>query len=1000
MAEYQDRATLDISDVLRKADLVEARLAKAFAVKTGQAIQAPTLKVDTQVSRQLSETDAQIKRLGQTVKSTRDAWQTQALTDDETIAASRRLRNELLKLATAEDANIDSVLRATSAAASAQRTMDQARGTVTKGGFAFNASAGIIDSLSKLGGPAGAAAGTVGQFVIDGLARSMNRGKSQLADESESLSNEIVDALKKKLKIQSPSKVMEEIGGYIMEGLIGGFKSKRELLLIAVRDVASDIPSAFHATGNTLDGADLAAPILTGLSEGLVNIPELFQKAFGGAGQAAAEGVAEVSAETVNVTPAFEGLAAGFEKASTKLAEFPAAAKPAAAAVGDAAEAADEAGDSAQEAGNGFEQLSGFLAVAGTAVTVFTAAVALAVPKAAEFQEGLAAIGTESDLTEQQLTELGAGLLRISGQVGQSSQELVKASYDVVGAGVRGADTVAKINKLTEVSAKAASAGLTDVKTSADIITSALNSYGFSAENAEHVSDVLFKTTAVGKISFNQLGKTMGEIFPKAKTLGVSLEELSASAAALTSSGVPAEQAMTGIGAALDNVLKPSADAVELSKELGLSFNAAALQSQGWSMFLDEIRAKTGGNVELMGRLFSSSEAVNAIFGLTGTEGAPRFKKALDEVTNSAGATDEAFQKQAATFKFAQKQYAAASEAFQIEFGLRFLPLLTKLTKGAAHLITKFDELGQNGVVQFALVTGGVGLAALGVAKLATALKSAAAASALLQGVTAAGGLKAFLTAPAAAVNGLTKVAAFIPGRFLPQLAGANGALANVVTKLGVFGQAGLVAGAAFAGWKIGEWIGKLKLFGDETTTLNDKIQDFLAVTVYRADPALIKQAREDEEALQQKALATKGVTDATIDSGAAERKAAEAVQKAADKRAALLEVIRQQTISLKELTKELGDRKVKLELEGKTEFQRDLGELGATFEALREKFKAPFYVNGALDLKNPKLQAGFSALDAQQGAEAGALVQRELDKQGMHVSSMNGTCRPLKRAC
>lgn len=923
MAEYTDRALLDISDVLKKADIMEERLKKAVAIRTG-AVEVPTLRIPGGSGRQLSELDAKVKALGQTVKSTRNAWQTQVLTDEETADSARKLRDELLKLATAEDANIDTVLRATNAAAQAQRTMDQARGDVTKGGFAFNASSGIIDALSSLGGPAGAAAGMVGQWVMQGLTNSMEAGRPKVKAEAVEVSDDIVEALKKRLKIQSPSVVMEQIGQWIMEGLVRGFRSGHDDVMAEVRRTANEIPEQFSG--------------VSGGGVGGVGLP--------------------VAPDT-----------------TTK-------AKEAADAAKGAGDAVETAGDQAAEAGNNMDVLTGFLAAGAVAATAFTAAIAVSIPQAEEFQKHLAAIATESDLTKEQLTALGDGLLEMAPKVGQSAKLLAQASYDVVGAGVKGADTIDKINGLTEISAKAASAGLTEVKTSADVITSALNAYGLSVENAQHVSDVFFKTTATGKITFSQIAGSMGELFPKAKTLGVSLEELSASAAALTASGVPVEQAMTGIGAAFDNVIKPSEEAKDLSKELGLGFSAAALQSKGWSNFLDEIVVKTGGNVELLGRLFGSTEAVNAIFALTGTDGGPRFAKALEEIRHSAGATDEAFRKQAETAAFARQQWLAAVEAMQIEFGTRFLPIFTKTLKALTDVIVKLDELGENSTVQFALVVAGAGLAATAVLKLSTALKTAAASSALLQGVTAAGGWKAFLTGTAAANTGVLKFLGNT-SKIMPKLNGLNTGLVNVVSKLGVFGQAGLVAGAAFGGWKIGEWINNLKLFGDKTTTVADKLQDFFAVRLFGADPKLIQEARDAEEAQQRKAASTEKATEATIDNGAAEREAAEAARRAAEQRAAELEKIRQQTLALRELNKELGDRKLRLSLDGKPEFMRELSSLGQEFDEMLTKFKAPFYLpSGKLDTGSEKYQEGRAALDEQREKETSAVITRELERQ------------------
>ena len=129
---------------------------------------------------QLGEVDQALKSLRLQVKTTRDLWQTQILTDEQAARSSAHLRDELLKLAAAEGTNADQVARATAAAAQAQRTLDQSQGSVTKGGFAFNTSIGILDTLRSLGGPVGAAAGLLGGYVTKGLEGGLKAGKPQI----------------------------------------------------------------------------------------------------------------------------------------------------------------------------------------------------------------------------------------------------------------------------------------------------------------------------------------------------------------------------------------------------------------------------------------------------------------------------------------------------------------------------------------------------------------------------------------------------------------------------------------------------------------------------------------------------------------------------------------------------------------------------------------------------------------------------------------------------
>lgn len=226
----------------------DLRAAKQTTAEVDQLRAAATrpIKINADGSG-LRDTDRAVRELAKSVKATRDLWQTQVITDDEAALSAQRLRNELLKLAAAEDTSAETLVKATQAAAQAQRTMDQARGEVTKGGFAANAALGILDALGNLGGPAGAAAAQIGNFITQGLTKGIDQGKRSVADESGELSDEVVQALKRKLRIQSPSVVMTEIGEFIVQGLIKGFKSDTDTLLAVVRRTGEQVPDAFKA---------------------------------------------------------------------------------------------------------------------------------------------------------------------------------------------------------------------------------------------------------------------------------------------------------------------------------------------------------------------------------------------------------------------------------------------------------------------------------------------------------------------------------------------------------------------------------------------------------------------------------------------------------------------------------------------------------------------------------------------------------------------------------
>src|ERR671918_86576 len=99
-------------------------------------------------------------------------------------------------------------------------------------------------------------------------------------------------------------------------------------------------------------------------------------------------------------------------------------------------------------------------------------------------------------------------VLEMSTRLPQSAQVLAKGLYDIGSSGFYGADAL----KILEVSAIAASAGMTDTATASKAIVGVLNAYGLEAEDAAHVSDVLFTTVELGVITFEELTRQLGDV--------------------------------------------------------------------------------------------------------------------------------------------------------------------------------------------------------------------------------------------------------------------------------------------------------------------------------------------------------------------------------------------------------------------------------------------------------------------------------------------------------
>ncbi len=257
-----------------------------------------------------------------------------------------------------------------------------------------------------------------------------------------------------------------------------------------------------------------------------------------------------------------------------------------------------------------------------------------------DFANGIAKISTLVDTTVVSMQKVSDEIRAISDETGAGVADLSESVYQAISAGVDAGHAVGFVKDMTI----AAKAGFTDTTTAVNGVTTVLNAYGKSAEEATAVTDQMLLAQNFGKTSFGEMAQSMGNVIPIAAQLNVSTQELFGSIAVLTKNGIRTSEAITGLKAAYSNILKPSAEAAKLAQALGLEFNAAHLQSVGWVKFLGEVKRATGGDAQQMAQLFGSVEGLNSILVLTG-KGAGDFDKVMDQMARSAGMTREAYEK-------------------------------------------------------------------------------------------------------------------------------------------------------------------------------------------------------------------------------------------------------------------------------------------------------------------------------------------------------------------
>ena len=220
--------------------------------------------------------------------------------------------------------------------------------------------------------------------------------------------------------------------------------------------------------------------------------------------------------------------------------------------------------------------------------------------------------------------------------------------------------------------------------------------------------------------------------------------ELNAAISASTASGVPVESAFAG-ATAIAAVLADQR-ASDYAKELGIEFNAAAIQSKGFGGVLDEVNKATGGSAEAMTKLFGSVEAVAAVAPVLAND-MEKFNSALENQRNSAGAAAKAQAEAAATMKLAWQSVLNAVK----NLITALLPAFTPLAKLLGGLALTIGFLANN-IKKVIQILGSIGVFVAVIKGAAIATKLWATAAGIL------GGTLKGVAAAQATINALTGV--------------------------------------------------------------------------------------------------------------------------------------------------------------------------------------------------------------------------------------------------
>ena len=309
---------------------------------------------------------------------------------------------------------------------------------------------------------------------------------------------------------------------------------------------------------------------------------------------------------------------------------------------------------------------------------------------AGDFQKNLLEVSTlMNNFTSRDLDAMSKQLRSVSQSSGLALSSLSKAKYDIVSAGFSNAADSAMV---LDASAKLAVGGVTSAASAADILTTSLNAFGLEASQVNDVSDVLFTTVRLGKTTMDELGASLGQVLPFAKSMNLSLKDVGAAMATLTASGVNTAESTTALRAAIQSLSAPSEGAKKAMQVAGIEVKKF---SDGTVDLVSTIEQFAGMDPQTITKFIPNVRAVLAIQTM-----ANNFDTLRDNVnqfsSDSADATEKAFNKMSKGFNTQMAMLKNSIQSVMIEIGNVIIDIIQPKVEEANKELAKLGEIGFN----------------------------------------------------------------------------------------------------------------------------------------------------------------------------------------------------------------------------------------------------------------------------------------------------------------
>lgn len=314
-------------------------------------------------------------------------------------------------------------------------------------------------------------------------------------------------------------------------------------------------------------------------------------------------------------------------------------------------------------------------ASAVAAIGAATLAAGAAITKVGgDFETSFKQVQTIMDPTQKSVEAMRDEILALSNDTRIAATELSGSVYNAISATGDTANSV----KLVGSAVKLSKAGFTDTQSALGVLTTAMNAYGISADQAMVISDSLIKTQNLGVTTIAELSSVMGKAIASASAYGIDLSNVEASYISMTKAGINTAESTTYMSSMFKELGDNGSEASKiLEKATGETFAEMMKNGKSVGDALGVIYDALGQDSTAMMNMWGSAEAGKAANAII-NQGLETFNANVLAVRDSAGLTEQAYATMADTVQAQTEQLKNSTKNFAISLFDEFRPQISQ----------------------------------------------------------------------------------------------------------------------------------------------------------------------------------------------------------------------------------------------------------------------------------------------------------------------------------